>query len=190
MKNVRNVWCRVKADSEVCCKCWVSAWRTCGGHTHTRGVYFYPEVWRQVVVPKRRVCLSLCCWARWRDRIQLCEVNVEGREQCSHCCCFSFANCETEELLDVLQIWWHCCWRRCVYLLCCDGSGLRAGGTKNVFLYWEDKFNTPDLFRVKLILSKPWRGTAVAQWLRCCATNRKVAGSIPSWCQWEFFSLI
>jgi len=24
-----------------------------------------------------------------------------------------------------------------------------------------------------------YRGTAVAQWLRCCATNRKVAGSIP-----------
>ena len=24
-----------------------------------------------------------------------------------------------------------------------------------------------------------WLGTAVAQWLRCCATNRKVAGSIP-----------
>jgi len=23
------------------------------------------------------------------------------------------------------------------------------------------------------------RGIAVAQWLRCCATNRKVAGSIP-----------
>ena len=23
------------------------------------------------------------------------------------------------------------------------------------------------------------RGTAVAQWLRCCATNWKVAGSIP-----------
>jgi hypothetical protein len=23
-------------------------------------------------------------------------------------------------------------------------------------------------------------GTAVAQWLRCCATNRKVAGSIPN----------
>ena len=23
------------------------------------------------------------------------------------------------------------------------------------------------------------RGTAVAQWLRCCATNRKIAGSIP-----------
>jgi len=23
-------------------------------------------------------------------------------------------------------------------------------------------------------------GTAVAQWLRCCVTNRKVAGSIPS----------
>jgi len=23
-------------------------------------------------------------------------------------------------------------------------------------------------------------GTAVAQWLKCCATNRKVAGSIPT----------
>ena len=23
-------------------------------------------------------------------------------------------------------------------------------------------------------------GTVVAQWLRCCATNRKVAGSIPA----------
>ena len=25
-----------------------------------------------------------------------------------------------------------------------------------------------------------YRGTAVAQWLRCCATNRKVPGSIPA----------
>jgi len=24
------------------------------------------------------------------------------------------------------------------------------------------------------------RGTALAQWLRCCATNRKVVGSIPA----------
>jgi len=24
------------------------------------------------------------------------------------------------------------------------------------------------------------KGTAVAEWLRCCATNRKVAGSIPA----------
>ena len=24
-----------------------------------------------------------------------------------------------------------------------------------------------------------YMGTAVPQWLRCCATNRKVAGSIP-----------
>ena len=35
------------------------------------------------------------------------------------------------------------------------------------------------------ILQKPRNhckilGTAVAQWLRCCATNRKVAGSIPA----------
>ena len=25
-----------------------------------------------------------------------------------------------------------------------------------------------------------YMGTAVAQWLRCCATNRKVAASIPA----------
>ena len=31
---------------------------------------------------------------------------------------------------------------------------------------------------LKRILNK--QGTAVAQWLRCCATNRKVAGSIPA----------
>ena len=29
------------------------------------------------------------------------------------------------------------------------------------------------------VYQEQW-GTAVAQWLRCCATNRKVAGSIPA----------
>ena len=31
-----------------------------------------------------------------------------------------------------------------------------------------------------LVPTLSFAGTAVAQWLRCCATNRKVAGSIPS----------
>ena len=31
-----------------------------------------------------------------------------------------------------------------------------------------------------LPLSYLLKGTAVAQWLRCCDTNRKVAGSIPA----------
>ena len=30
------------------------------------------------------------------------------------------------------------------------------------------------------ICYEPQWGTAVAQWLRCCVTNRKVAGSIPA----------
>ena len=30
------------------------------------------------------------------------------------------------------------------------------------------------------VLSLGGRRTAVAQWLRCCVTNRKVAGSIPA----------
>ena len=33
---------------------------------------------------------------------------------------------------------------------------------------------------------KLFGGTAVPQWLRCCATNRKVAGSIPAGVS-EFF---
>jgi hypothetical protein len=34
--------------------------------------------------------------------------------------------------------------------------------------------------KVKYITLYNYVGTAVAQWLRCCATNRKVAGSIPA----------
>ena len=33
-------------------------------------------------------------------------------------------------------------------------------------------------------------GTAVAQWLRCCATNRKVAGSIPACVSGFFIDII
>ena len=33
--------------------------------------------------------------------------------------------------------------------------------------------------KVNLFVYKSVEGIAVAQWLRCCATNRKVAGSIP-----------
>jgi len=32
----------------------------------------------------------------------------------------------------------------------------------------------------KILRSFTFTGTAVAQWLRCCATNRKVAGSVPA----------
>ena len=32
---------------------------------------------------------------------------------------------------------------------------------------------------IPIVFSKSW-GTTVAQWLRCCATNRKVAGLIPA----------
>ena len=33
---------------------------------------------------------------------------------------------------------------------------------------------------VIIIMYSRTPGTALAQWLRCCATNRKVAGSIPA----------
>jgi len=41
----------------------------------------------------------------------------------------------------------------------------------------DDKYNYLFLFLDGVPTDK---GTAVAQWLRCCATNRKVAGSIPA----------
>jgi len=41
-----------------------------------------------------------------------------------------------------------------------------------------------NVMRVCFVVSLRWNNvgvwTAVAQWLRCCATNRKVAGSIPA----------
>jgi len=36
------------------------------------------------------------------------------------------------------------------------------------------------MLRLYFVQYLPYRGTAVAQWLRCCATNRKVVGSISA----------
>ena len=59
--------------------------------------------------------------------------------------------------------------------------------TINEFLVHVFKLKTHDATLSSKWISKPQihictnhaMGTAVAQWLRCCATNRKVAGSIP-----------
>jgi len=40
------------------------------------------------------------------------------------------------------------------------------------------KHNEMPSFRLKVTFYFKEMGTSVAQWLRCCATNRKVAGSI------------
>ena len=40
----------------------------------------------------------------------------------------------------------------------------------------------------KIPVTHFWWGTGVAQWLRCCVTNRKVAGSIPD-NDWNFFKI-
>ena len=41
-------------------------------------------------------------------------------------------------------------------------------------------YKTVPRFLLISVMVYPVLGTAVAQWLRCCATNRKVAGSIPA----------
>ena len=58
--------------------------------------------------------------------------------------------------------------------------------TKSIWVNFRLIIST-QTFLSGLILSQRFRwrllscgGTAVAQWLRCCATNRKVAGSIPA----------
>ena len=53
------------------------------------------------------------------------------------------------------------------------GSGDTAdmGTMKRTKIFGKEIFNWSITFK---------RGTAVAHWLRCCATNQKVAGSIPA----------
>ena len=42
-----------------------------------------------------------------------------------------------------------------------------------------ERLQTDNLLTITVFTSQG-SGTAVAQWLRCCATRRKVAGSIPA----------
>ena len=45
----------------------------------------------------------------------------------------------------------------------------------------ENSVSSPAVQAVRVLNFTPrFLGTAVAQWLRCCATNRKVAGSIAA----------
>ena len=46
---------------------------------------------------------------------------------------------------------------------------------KNYILFSNSIYNYSIIYLLYVII-----GTAVAQWLRCCATNRKVVGSIPA----------
>ena len=50
-----------------------------------------------------------------------------------------------------------------VRVICCDGQTGTGTG----------------VFPMNSVSPSQGRETAVAQWLRCCATNRKLAGSIP-----------
>ena len=49
-----------------------------------------------------------------------------------------------------------------------------------VFIADEQKHSDYLIYFYVLLTVHLITGTAVAQWLRCCATNRKVAGSIPA----------
>ena len=54
--------------------------------------------------------------------------------------------------------------------------GLALSESLNLVTFYT--FNMPNTYNPKP--TDNIEGTAVAQWLRCCATNRKLAGSIPA----------
>ena len=69
----------------------------------------------------------------------------------------------------------------CLLLLIQVCKGSYICGRKLFFVKWRDLLMLWDGDAAKILkmFSPDLMGTAVAQWLRCCATNRKVAGSIP-----------
>jgi len=54
-----------------------------------------------------------------------------------------------------------------------DYCGVAAGRNLLLLVCTEQRQTLPD------ILGSSFHGFAVAQWLRCCATNWKIVGSIP-----------
>ena len=58
-----------------------------------------------------------------------------------------------------------------IVLKCCAGEGCRTPDG----LVVQKGMGTDIIIHIQYS-----GGTAVAQWLRCCVTNRKVAGSIPA----------
>ena len=65
-------------------------------------------------------------------------------------------------------------------------TGVQHAWIKTDTSFWQEKLKGQDHQRkngednIKIVPNDGVRwGTAVAQWLRCCDTNRKVAGSIP-----------
>ena len=58
-------------------------------------------------------------------------------------------------------------------------------------ILWSINFNKNKKYiRIFRSYLTTWGGTAVAQWLRCCVTDRKVAGSIPSSVSGFFIDII
>ena len=45
---------------------------------------------------------------------------------------------------------------------------------------WSTHQRATNLIYIYIVHYQDTMGTAVAQWLRCCVTNQKVAGSIPA----------
>ena len=100
----------------------------------------------------RLSCLRRTAVAQW---LRFCATNrkVAG----SH---FSFCGCNIW-LSKVMCLWFQ----------------KQRSSTTNDQLNASDHLKGFEEFTVRLSCL---RGPAVAQWLRCCATNRKVAGSIPA----------
>jgi len=56
----------------------------------------------------------------------------------------------------------------------------RCGLLRRILIIFFKTSKPTLVFNLSFLRRDETGGTAVAQWLRCCATNRKVAGSIPA----------
>ena len=70
-------------------------------------------------------------------------------------------------------------WRKaCAQFIACGESTAVEGAVQHAVFVW----GIDEAFQLVQVLLElvPRKGTAVARWLRYCATNGKVAGSIPA----------
>ena len=63
---------------------------------------------------------------------------------------------------------------------CCGTSHVNVSDHRKVLLQFLGYLEKKKTCLVLYFFCAYKGSTAVAQWLRCCATNRKVAGSIPA----------
>ena len=102
--------------------------------------------------------------ATWRDATSVLYVRRPTY--------FKYCNVSKAEAIPIMKFRSYQKWVSCVDLLLITGVETIANNLLIIKKAWPNKHCI--LYLLNIVPA-----TAVAQWLRCCATNRKVAGSMP-----------